>query len=201
MTAAAKIAIVSTATRVPGHIRMPKNVTGRAREQQPILLVGRAGDARRQLHRPQVRRRIRPAAAGAKTQQLAQLARHRAAQQLVAALVRDEQHRAASRPRIVDQPGLELALAAASERRGDLADDLVAAVEVGLCQRLTHELDAHVDRADRRDRHRDHEGQEDFPENVHGARPAAGPARSRCRGCCGSARRRRPRCRAYAAGC
>ena len=59
----------------------------------------------------------------------------------------------------------------------------------------------HVDRADRRDRHRDHERDEDLPEQAHGLTPPAARARSRCRGCCESARRRRHRCRACGAGC
>ena len=59
-----------------------------------------------------------PARRGRVVEQRAQLARHRAAEQLVAALVRHEQHGAAARPRIVEQPRLELALAAARERCG-----------------------------------------------------------------------------------
>ena len=109
---------MSTATCVPGHIKMPKIVTG-----------ARANSSR--YSSPfRVRRASASAASawkfgglsgrrhgGRMLQQRAQLARHRAAEQLVAALVRHEQHGAPGGPRIVEEPRLELALAAARERR------------------------------------------------------------------------------------
>src|SRR6185503_14334894 len=96
-----------------------------------------------------------------------ELAWHGAAEQLVAALIGHEQHDARRRPRIVEQPALELTLAAMCERACDFLDDLVAALDVHLIERRARQAKAHEHDANEGDRHRDREADEDFPEEPH----------------------------------
>src|SRR5690606_10784303 len=146
---------------------------GRQREHQPVLSAVGPRDLGRQLLRANVSGPLR-LAERLGPQELRDLRRRHAPEQLVPGFVEHEQRHAGRRARITQQPQPEPPFAAGLERGRGLLDDPLAALEVQLIERAVAEPEARIDhRRDRRG-HGEPERCENLPKEPHCSASAGG---------------------------